>query len=114
MIALLTQAITTNGEPGSIKVSIEDNPLCTHQGQPSCETKQLPISNAVNYMEVVLNLEGGANKGQMNYNLGLSCEASFGWQCGDVVTGHVKDALSAVPAAGPVFAQLINAVCADA
>jgi hypothetical protein len=113
MIALLTEAVTASGESFTIKQSIE-NPTCTDQGQPSCDTEEVSLSRAVNFIEVVLNLDDGANKGQMNYNLGVSCETSIGWECGQAVTGHVKDALSAVPAAGPVFAQVIDLFCSDA
>ncbi|RMJ10071.1 hypothetical protein CDV36_010282 [Fusarium kuroshium] len=49
MINVLTTSLTVTADVSSIKVSIEDNPLCTSQGQPSCETQVLPVTKGVNF-----------------------------------------------------------------
>ncbi|KAF2830732.1 hypothetical protein CC86DRAFT_463982 [Ophiobolus disseminans] len=112
MINLLTASVSSTAEVKDITVSIEDNPLCTHQGQPSCQEKKIPISSAVNFQQVVLNLNGGANKGELSYHLSVECEKDGGFDCPKVISGNLKDALSAVPAVGPIFAQIFDISCA--
>jgi hypothetical protein len=76
MIALLTQTLTTTADVETITVSIEDNSLCTHQGQPSCTDEQIQVTSGVNYQQIVLNLDDGANSAQMEYHLSVQCQGT--------------------------------------
>jgi hypothetical protein len=112
MINLITTSLTETANVQTITVSIEDNPLCTHQGQPSCTNKDIQITSAVNFQQIVLNLENGANTAELSYNLGVECQSTGGFDCPNIVQQNLKDALSAVPAVGAAFAQIFNLVCA--
>jgi hypothetical protein len=112
MIALLTQTLTFTASLETITVSIEDNSLCTHQGQPSCTDEELQITSGVNFQQVVLNLENGANTAQLEYHLSMQCQDTAGFDCPSVVSGNLKDILSAVPGVGAVIAQIFDLACA--
>ncbi|KAF2108311.1 hypothetical protein BDV96DRAFT_636867 [Lophiotrema nucula] len=112
MINVLTTALTTTADVETITVSIEDNPLCTHQGQPSCTDKDIQVTSAVNFGQVVLNQDDGSNTGQLEYHLSVECVDSSGFDCPSFVSGNLKDILSAVPEVGNIFAQVFDIACA--
>jgi hypothetical protein len=112
MIALLTQALTSTADVETITVSIEDNPLCTHQGQPSCTDQQVQITSGVNFQQVVLNLDDGANSAQLEYDLSVQCQDTAAFDCPSVISGNLKDLLSAVPEVGDIIAQVFDFACA--
>ncbi|KAF4465406.1 hypothetical protein FALBO_7741 [Fusarium albosuccineum] len=98
MINLLTTSLTVTADVGSITVSIEDNPLCTSQGQPSCETRVVPVTSAVNFQQVVLNKEDGSNTAELDYRLSVQCRGSGAFDCPEAISGNLKDALAGIPA----------------
>jgi hypothetical protein len=112
MIALLTTSLTNTAELETITVSIEDNSLCTHQGQPSCTNVDEDITSALNFQQVVLNLDSGANTAELSYNLAVECRSGNDFDCGSFVSDNLKDALSAVPEVGAVIAEVFDIACA--
>jgi hypothetical protein len=60
----------------------------------------------------VLNLENGANTAQLEYHLSVQCQDTAGFDCPSVVSGNLKDILSAVPGVGAVIAQIFDLACA--
>ncbi|KAF5001722.1 hypothetical protein FGRMN_835 [Fusarium graminum] len=112
MIDLLTTSLTDTATVDTITVSVEDNPLCTHQGQPSCTNVDEQITTALNFQQVVLNLESGANTAELSYNLAVQCRSGNDWDCPSFVSDNLKDALSAVPGVGAVIAQVFDIGCA--
>ncbi|KAM0429650.1 hypothetical protein ACHAPT_006255 [Fusarium lateritium] len=112
MINLLTTSLTVTAEVGSIMVSIEDNPLCTSQGQPSCETRDLPVTKGVNFQQVVLNKDDGSNTAQLDYRLSVQCKGSSGFDCPAAISGTLKDVLGGIPAVGGIIAGVFDLACA--
>ncbi|KAH7081050.1 hypothetical protein FB567DRAFT_551807 [Paraphoma chrysanthemicola] len=112
MIALLTTSLTATAKVETITISKEDNPLCDHQGRPGCVNEKIEITSGVNFQQVVLNLDGGANKGQLDYRLGVQCKKSGGFDCPSAISGNLKDALSGVPGVGLIIAQIFDISCA--
>ncbi|KAM5341377.1 hypothetical protein ACJ41O_014408 [Fusarium nematophilum] len=112
MINLLTTSLTVTANVDAITVSIEDNPLCTNQGQPSCETENVPVTSVVNFQQVVLNMEDGSNTAQMDYRLSVQCTGSGAFDCPGAVSGNLKDALMGVPGVGAIIAQIFDLACA--
>ncbi|KAH7246999.1 hypothetical protein FSOLCH5_012242 [Fusarium solani] len=112
MINVLTTSLTTTADVSSIKVSIEDNPLCTSQGQPSCETQVLPVTKGVNFQQVVLNKDDGSNTAQLDYRLSVECKGSSDFDCPAVISGALKDVLGGIPAVGGIIAGAFSLACA--
>ncbi|RSL65980.1 hypothetical protein CEP53_003507 [Fusarium sp. AF-6] len=112
MINVLTTSLTATADVSSIKVSIEDNPLCTSQGQPSCETQVLPVTKGVNFQQVVLNKDDGSNTAQLDYRLSVECKGSSDFNRPAVISGALKDVLGGIPAVGGIIAGIISLACA--
>ena len=112
MINVLTTSLTDTATVETIQVSIEDNPLCTHQGQPSCTNEDEEITSVLNFQQIVLNLASGANTAELSYNINLQCRDTAGWDCDGFVKDNLKDALSAIPGVGAAIAQVFDIGCA--
>jgi len=112
MINILTASLTNTATVETIQVSIEDNPLCTHQGQPSCTNEDEEITSVLNFQQIVLNLASGANTAELSYNINLQCRDTAGLDCKGFVKDNLKDALSAIPGVSAAIAQVFDIGCA--
>jgi hypothetical protein len=87
--------------------------LCDHQGgNAACGIFEIGINEGPNFAQAVLDNADGLNRAEMTVTVKMDCqEDGFGVDCGRIVTGVVKDALSAIPLIGIGAPQFINVAC---
>jgi hypothetical protein len=114
MINALATTLFNAGNGKNIKRNNQDStPLCNHQsGNAACGIFEIGINEGSNFAQAVLDNADGLNRAEMSVTVKMDCqEGGVGFDCGRVVTGVIKDALSLIPLIGIGAPQFINVAC---